>query len=155
MIEFRGEMSEDCRHYILNKEKKIGVIATGIVATLFCIPTIILAIMWDWIFSIFILVLVFAVVLAWVAPNKKTYPLIIPYKLMIDNGVIKVDGEKFHYSRTVNQVKKLIDMGGWYHIYFYYRYRSLRFVCQKDLIKENTLEEFEDLFKEKLVRKVK
>ena len=47
---------------------------------------------------------------------------------------------------------EVIDMGAWYK--FKYNLTINVFtVCQKDLIVEGTIEEFEELFADKLVRK--
>ncbi len=41
------------------------------------------------------------------------------------------------------------------HVIFYLPNFNRRFICQKDLITEGTIEEFEEIFKDKIVRKTK
>lgn len=150
MIEFRGEISENCRRYVIRKERKMGVICATIVASVFSIPIITLAITWDWIFVIAIPVLILAVAFAVLPPKKKSYPLIFPDKIIIDKELIESKSEKFHVTKSIDQVKKVVDMGEWFHIFFYDRPWNSRFICQKDLLKQGTIEEFESLFDGKI-----
>ena len=153
MIEFRGEMSENCRRYVFKKERKMGVIVASIISSVFCIPIIILAIIWDWIFSIAIIVPVLTVILANLTPKQKSYPLIFPDKIIIDKSRLESRSTKFHISKTMDQVKRVIDRGEWYHIFFFDRPWNSRFVCQKDLLVQGTIEEFEKLFEDKIIRR--
>ena len=41
----------------------------------------------------------------------------------------------------------------YYKIFFIFPYKSQRFVCQKDLLVQGTIEEFEAVFEGKIVRK--
>lgn len=151
MIEFRGEISENCRRYIVKKESKNARIGMAIVAGVFCVPIVILAITWHWIIVMAIPVLILSVILAGIPPKKNNYSLIIPERIVIDNDVIVSESKKFRYDRMIYHVKKIVDMGDWYHIFFYYRYRSPRFICEKDLITQGTIDEFEKIFQGKIV----
>lgn len=86
------------------------------------------------------------------ASSEKYYGRIIPARIVIDGDSMVSEGESFCVSRSVSQVKKVVDAGAWYHIYFAGRNKSLRFVCQKDLLVQGTLEEFEKLFEHKIVK---
>ena len=57
--------------------------------------------------------------------------------------------------RDISDVKVVVDWGEWYDIIFYFPYKSVGFICQKDLIVEGTIEEFEKLFEGKIIRKYK
>lgn len=46
-----------------------------------------------------------------------------------------------------------IMYGEFYDIIFYFSNKVLNCICQKDLIVEGTMEEFEKLFEDKIVRK--
>lgn len=152
MIEFRGEISEKSRHYIVKKESQHAMIGMGIVSGVACVPIVILAITWHWVIAIAIPALVLAVILAGVPVKKNNHSLIIPEKVIIDNDIIISESTKFHFERMVSQVKKVVDMGDWYHIYFCYRYRNPRFICQKDLITQGSIEEFEKMFANIIVK---
>ena len=56
-------------------------------------------------------------------------------------------------TKNLSNVKKVVDMGEWYKIYFYFPYKSNLFICQKDLLVKGTIEEFEELFSDKIIRK--
>ncbi len=75
---------------------------------------------------------------------------------------VKIESNFIEYSpplsvelRTIplEKIKKVIDEGDCYHI-IYAEY-SNSIICQKDLLVQGTLEEFEEIFKDKLVRKIK
>lgn len=153
MIEFYGELSEQCKKYIINREKKVGTFAALIVSVIFSIPIIILSIIIDWIFLLAFFVLILIILLSWLQPTSKIYGKILPKRVSIKNGIIESEGDDFDYVEKLSSVKFVLDMGEWYHIYFKYKYRNFRFICQKDLIKQGTLEEFEDLFVGKIIKK--
>ena len=81
--------------------------------------------------------------------------IIIPYAVTIylrENQIVS-SGEKVAEVKNLNQVKKVVDFGEWYKIFFIFPYKSQRFVCQKDLLVQGTIEEFEAVFEGKIVRK--
>lgn len=153
MIEFYGELSEDCKKYMLKRDAKVAFYVGLVVAIIFIIPIIILAILWDWIFVIALPVLVAFPFLAAVRPSKKNLGIIFPNKITINEDVMTSESDKFSLKRLISQVKMVVDMGDWYDIKFFYPYRNLRFVCQKNLLVQGTIEEFEKLFEDKLIRK--
>lgn len=153
MIEFRGEMSERCKRYISKHEAIGGLIGGSIAAVLFSVPTILMAIYDEWVFILFLPVYILAAVLAGIPPKGKAYDYIIPTQVTIDRGVLTSKGKKFCYSIMASHVKVVADMGDWYHIFFHYRYRNQRFVCEKALIYSGTIKEFEKVFAGKIVKK--
>ncbi len=156
MIEFFGNLSNECQKYILRKESRIGLIAGLIVAIIFSVPSIVLAIKVNFIFIICIPALVIFALLAGMPPNKKNYNTVMPSKIVIniDSGTITSKSEKFHLERAISDIISVNDMGEWYHIFFGDKIDRLgRFVCQKDLIHGCTLDEFEKIFDGKIIRK--
>lgn len=61
---------------------------------------------------------------------------------------------KSRYS-NVEHIKKIVDNGEFFYFYFYYPHKIIGCICQKDLIVEGTIEEFEKLFEGKIIRKLK
>lgn len=55
-------------------------------------------------------------------------------------------------SKDFVDVKKVVDMGDWYKFYFYFPHKSNIFICEKKSLVEGTPEEFEELFKDRLVK---
>jgi hypothetical protein len=152
MIEFYGELSEECKRYMQNTVSKIRYMTFPLLIVILCTPIIIAAIMWNWIFILGLLVTIPGSVFA-VMPDKKGANLVTPTRITIEQESMESEGDKFYHSRNMSDVKKIIDLGGWYHIIFYFPHKSMYFVCQKNLIVKGTGEEFEKLFEGKIVRK--
>jgi len=152
MIEFRGKISEDCWRYL----EKIGIRVVRIAGLL---PAIVLLtigivaiIMWSWFFVVIALASIVFFIVA-IFP-KKCNVVDAPTRVTIKKNIIERDGvgAKNYASRELDAVKKVIDFGDWYYISFYFPRKDMSFVCQKDLIVEGTIEEFEQLFASRLVR---
>lgn len=88
----------------------------------------------------------------------------ICYKPKINDNIfiqdLTIDGNKMQlnyldeqFVRSVADVKKVIDGGEWYHIKFYFYARSPYFICQKSLLQQGTLQQFEQLFADKIVKR--
>lgn len=78
------------------------------------------------------------------------------FEIIFENGIITVifnhqNGVIQKYS--VSKVKKVVNYDQYYYLYFYKWDASNGIVCQKDLIADGTIEEFEELFREKIVCK--
>lgn len=58
-------------------------------------------------------------------------------------------------SFKTSQVKKVIDYGRYYYLFLYKFDPSKGIVCQKSLLINGTIEEFEELFEGKIVRRIK
>ena len=54
--------------------------------------------------------------------------------------------------KPISKVKKVIDMGEWYYIIFKFGDISNSWICQKDLITQGTIEDFEKIFEGKIKR---
>ena len=71
---------------------------------------------------------------------------------IIDDNLICIS-DKQSESRSIGLVKTAYDYGEFYFLSFPMGKKSGNFVCQKDLLTQGTLEEFEKLFDGKIVRK--
>jgi len=104
----------------------------------------------------FIFPFVLIVIIATTAPflqKKHFLELISPQKIVIDQeqGYISVMmGKQANtFNKSLEAIKLVIDRGEWYYL-------KLRFpkiggiICQKNLIVQGTIEEFEALFKNKI-----
>lgn len=153
MIIFSGQLSGKCKRYVLHRESRIAFIAGIIAAIIFGIPAIIAAITFHWIFFICIPFFVGFPFLAGMPPSKNSYNLVMPSKIIIDanSNIIKAKNVKFYAESSIEEVVKVLDFGDWYHIYV--KNKEGRFVCQKNLLTVGTLTEFENLFKDKIIKK--
>lgn len=130
--------------------KKISFIAMSIVCLLISVPFIILSFTNNIIFIIAFIAILILPLISLLPVYNSSLKLIMPLKLVINKNKIVSIGENFHEERDLSRVKKVIDYGDWYQIFFYFGYRSQKFICQKDLIVEGTIEDFEKLFRDKI-----
>jgi hypothetical protein len=158
MIEFSGELSYECKRYIQIVGTKMAFISSLIVTIIASSIIIIVGFLWEWIVTIFIVVPVLITVFAAIPQINsplKTLNLYLPRKVTIEGETISIESEKISVIRSVVNVKKVIDLGKWYNIIFYFGHGSGYFICQKDLITKGTIKDFEVLFEGKIERKTK
>lgn len=155
MIVFKGELSDKNKKILRKGMTKIQLIAMSIVSLLLCIPITYLTINYDTIFAIAYLAPVICVCLS-VIPNpisikNKQLPY-CPNSITIDDGFVTVKGDSFCQTRPLEKVKCVYDNGDHYRIIFFFPHKSFHCLCQKDLITEGTIEEFVQLFPDKIVK---
>ena len=150
MIEFSGAVSEECKKYIWNRETKIGSAICIIVSLIFSVIMVVVALMVDLIVLLFLLLSIAFAVLGSIP--QKGIENKLPQSVSIENGEILFVSKMCTKSCSVSDVKRVKDMGEWYVIDFYFPNKNLFCVCQKDLLIEGSIDEFEKLFEDKLVR---
>ena len=154
MIEFKGELSKTCKEFVVKNEANCARRA----ATIAYVPFAVADIIW-WAVSgkLYVLIalpaLVFPVFLAGIKPREKDYGAIMTKRVMIEGNELKCEGDQFRETKTMDQIKCVIDYGEWYQIEFGFPGKSQRFICQKDLITQGTIEDFENLFADKIIRR--
>lgn len=153
MIEFKGELSEPCKKFVLDNNSRVARICAIIV----CAPLAALDIWWavsnDLFYLIVLPALVMCVSLAGIKPKGKDYELIMTKRVTIDGNCLESEGGQLTEARSIDQIKCVIDYGEWYKIIFRFPNKSQRFICQKDLITQGTIEDFENLFADKIIRR--
>lgn len=77
----------------------------------------------------------------------------IPKRICITDNKMVCITDDFTEKRSVELVKKVYDYGEFYFISFYFGKISCYFICQKSLLTQGTIEDFEKLFDGKIVRK--
>lgn len=87
--------------------------------------------------------------------TNKNFELYLPKRMVIEDGMINLENEYRSEFRFIEDVDRIVDMGDWYHILFCFPKKSLYYVCQKNLLVEGTLEEFEKLFEGEIQRQTK
>ncbi len=78
---------------------------------------------------------------------------VIPKRICITDNKMVCIADNFTEKRSVELVKKVYDYGEFYFISFYFGKISCYFICQKSLLTQGTIEDFEKLFDGKIVRK--
>ena len=152
MIVFSGEVFGKCKKEIIIRAVGTHFLASSLASIPFFVIFIFATIKEDRIFLLAILGLIFAVLMLSMVPvlefRKGTYT---PNKVTIDTklSVIVAKGKRFCEEIWIKDVVVIRDFGEWYHIYS--PKCDTVFACQKSLISQGTLMDFEKLFKNKLV----
>ena len=162
IIEFNGELSQESKRYILKQQHKIGVICYFITFILFSAfilffgyttGTITYLLPFEILFLIWIIIMIMFPKLNISQKIMKEY---YPRQVIITKEEISFENISYesYCCKKLIDVKKVIDCGNFYYFKFYFPFNH-NCVCQKDLITKGTLEEFEKLFEDKIVRKTK
>ena len=157
MFLFEGSPSEKCRKYMADRNQRGFFIVACISSFIFIIPIVLLAIFNNWIYIVIALALLSFPIISVTPLGRTGSALLIPSEIVIDTQddvpYITATGERFEVSREISQIKSIVDMGDWYVFIFFFPHRCEHFVCEKTLIRQGTIEEFEDYFAEEIVRK--
>ena len=85
--------------------------------------------------------------------SKKERLALTPRKIYTEDGQIVCIADKYEEIKDIQDVKCVYDYGEFYELAFPFGKISEKFICQKDLLSKGSLEEFEALFEDKIVRK--
>jgi hypothetical protein len=150
MIEFKGEITSKNAIDSQGRMLKKVLIICSIAAMLFML--VLLGA--NSFFRILILTFIpITMIVMVIIPNK--YMAFLPERLFVDLDERTIVSQKSGTGETfkmLDDVTKVEDFGDYYAFYFNNRVSGLGFVAQKDLITQGTIEEFEEIFKEVLVR---
>ena len=158
MIKFEGELNSEAKKFLLKKSLLYNLLTlilpiAFIILLSFFLNSIVSNIIY---YSIgLILVLILITFLYEISNegkrerNVKTVCITEEHLEMYKDSTKK--GTESYQERFIDDVACVYDKGSFYWISFSLA-KSLYFVCQKDLIKEGTIEEFEELFKDKIVK---
>ena len=149
MIVFSGKISDETAKHIIKSRKRASRIIGMIVCIILLIPIIVyLSIsISPWVLILMALLPPF-VIFAGIQP-KDSSSTFANY-ISIDDRDMYAKCDAFEIYKGTDQVKKVVDTGNSYLIYIS-NFVVSSFVCQKDLITEGTLEEFEKIFEGKIV----
>lgn len=153
MIEFKGELSEKAKKYVLNCNTFGSVCVWMSIAIIGSAITIAVALLTYKIILVFLVPFAFVACIGFIPLKKEVFQR-VPKSILIESGIIHLENDLQEISNAVENVKKVYDMGDWYHIIFYFPHKSIFFICQKDLLTAGSLEEFEKIFEGKIVRKI-
>lgn len=164
MFIFRFEFQGYIKDYLIKKQKRGSFLAALITALLFFVPAVIVGAIW---YNNFIAVMISIGLTAfsllfliyfsrWDSPLNGFYKS-VPEKIIIDSkqSIMETSGITEYCYKSVNfdEIKEILDLEKFYEFKFYGHAGSMFFICQKDLIIEGTIEEFEKQFESKIIRK--
>lgn len=154
MIKFQGEISDKNKKFFINKIKIMLFLSFFIPSLLILIPFIILVFI-DSILYLSVVVFLILFPLIFLVIKNKYYEDMLPNEIIINDNTIICVGEKFRYEMEFTDISKIIDYGDCYKILFKIPCNNQSFICQKDLIVDGSIEEFEIIFKNKIRKKNK
>ena len=160
MIEFQGDIKESIKRKFFAWQERM-------LTYLFCsvyfiggipVATYFSAILHAWYLLGIIAGFLFLLFFGCLALTKRKVPQkdfdkFFPTLVRISSKGLALQGKEFDQTRDMADVKKVYDYGEYYFITFYFPAKSQQFICEKDLLVSGTIEEFEDLFAGKIVRK--
>lgn len=159
MIKFYGKFSEKCIEQTSKMQNKRNAIMGLFAVIIGVIITIIAGILkWNEFyyylgFTFFLIILDLCILYV---PSRSVI-FRLPREVIINSDTIicRIEGIKESIkpkTKKISKIKKIIDSGDWYYITFKGDFTE-SIICQKNLIIEGTIEEFEELFKDKIIRK--
>lgn len=154
MIEFTGKLSGTAKKRFLKRVVDHGQ-KYLLIGELFVLPIIVLiaVMMQNWILiGAYFVYSILILLLTRIPKSKKEVDAIIPRRVYIEDGSIICVAEKYVECRSIADVKRIRDFGEFYELIFPVGKISEKFICQKNLITKGTLEEFENLFRDKIIR---
>ena len=153
MIEFRGELSDNVKEFFMKKvvEKLYFLYLVAFI----CIAPFWFRFSYEigvldifWIYPLGIAVLFLIVKIAFKKGNKD----VLIKRVYVEGSHIFSVSSNGTYKFKIKSIKKVTDYGEFYFIEFSKFLAVEDIVCQKNLLTKGTLEEFEALFEDKLVR---
>ena len=154
MIEFYGVLSDECRIACAKNESRKDGIMFLVVTIIVSIIVSICIKLGSKIYYGVILIVIFIIttIIAFITPIKRIHNFKITIKITIDNEYIVLNNIVLDNSIqiSINKIKKVIDEDDWYKIVFK---NNKYWICQKNLITQGTIVDFEKLFDGKIIRR--
>ena len=155
MIEFKGCITGNAEQYFWKRSRNIlrNILIT-VISVLFP-PVLIVSIMTECLEILIVYALISVSMLAsLLIPKGKSGKSWLPKRIFTDEEYIVCTSEKYEEFRLIQDASCVSDFGDFDYIVFPIGKVSDKFVCQKDLLIQGTLEEFEALFDGKIERKL-
>lgn len=153
MVEFKGMLSGSAEKRFFQKIRNFEQNVYLVVITLF-FPVLAYFGYFTGVWQIipaYCLFYVMIPLLARIPKTKKERSTMMPQKICVEDGKMYAVTGRGTDTRSVDDVKKIVDHGDFYEVCFRLGRASQNFICQKNLLTKGTLEEFDDLFREKIL----
>ena len=156
MIEFSGRISGSAEKHFWKANAKTGMFLWFTVLSLFWPLVAVLTVKMKSILPIVLYAVLFATVglASWIPKSAKEKEKYVPRRIYIDGDRIISESNVNHMGQFLSDVKRVYDYGEFYFFVFPIGKISNDYICQKDLLSSGTLEEFEALIGDKLVRRI-
>ena len=155
MIEFSGPLTGTARSAFIRKQKQVGAIILFPVF-LFTLLNIFLigkVVLHDdaFIYAMLIALFVSAVIL-FIPKGKNEFSSTLPKKVYADSRRIVCISEQRSETKLISDVRKVVDHGEYYEVFFTFGKGSNCFICQKNLLTKGSLTKFESLLNNKIIK---
>ena len=154
MIEFNGYISGDAQKYFFRKSRLIASTVFIMVGLLLLPAAISFHKVLDGfnLLLIYICSIAFILIAIFLPKTKKGKQKILPKKIAFVGESVYCTADTYSESKYIEDVKYVKDHGSFYELVFPFGKISEKYICQKDLITVGSIEDFENLFKDKIVR---
>lgn len=152
MIEFTGVITGEAEKYHRKKERRFGRNLLWLSMILVSPLAVTMCVLMHWWGMLIIYGALFCAVplLCCIPQSKKEKQNVTPKRIyIIDDYMTAVCGT-FEVYKNIKDARQVIDYGAFYDVIF--GIYSTKFICQKSLLTQGSLEEFEQLFQGKIKR---
>lgn len=153
MIEFNGYLTGAAEKGFVRKSRNFAFFVL-IFAVIFSYPMISAVgkyIVRDELFTrIMFIAVCFLPLCCFIPKGKQEHQSMLPKRVYVDDKHIVCVADRYTDSRLLSDVKKVIDRGEYYELFFVFGKMSEKYICQKSLLTKGSLTQFEALFSGKL-----
>lgn len=149
-IVFDGYISGEAKKYFIKRSKMLGV-KMILFSLLSILPVIVCCSLYFKSLTILLIYLSLLIVfptIGFLTSFLQYKDDVIPRKIILDTEeeTICCIADKYTESKFIYDIKKVTDHGEFYEVVFPFGKVSDKFICQKSLINEGSIEDFESLF---------
>lgn len=154
-MEFRGYISGDAASHFWKASRKIGFFSLFFAICLLTPVIVVISVaLRDWrILTAFVIIALLILLAVYIPKSQKEKQTLLPKRIYIEDEYIVAVADKYIESKKICDVKKVIDHGSFYELVFSFGNASEKFLCQKNLLINGNINEFELLFSKKIIRK--
>lgn len=154
MIEFKGELSGECKAFILHNHQIVDLFIGVFATTPFIIVSIFMSIQVDLIYILGTLICIGIIIAGYIVkPKGKLLDDLLTCRVRIYEKSIILESLKAYSELKSDDVTKIIDYGNFYKICFCFPHSGALYPCQKNLITQGSIEEFETLFEGLIIKR--
>ena len=155
MIEFCGVISKECQKRYEIREFLAFLIGLFICSSPLLVPFLVFAIVKSNYFLIILIACIYCAILLISVAEALSVKKKLPVKILIADERIEIENKVESKNNPLSEVNYVNDYGKWYQVFFKIGFGYRYIICQKDLITQGTIEDFEKIFEGKIVRKYK
>ena len=152
MIIFSGEISEEFQRKVMDEHSRMVNTSFKIVFPILAIICLLNVILMDGSLIEGIILTVLLLGIAFMPFKKRSIGVRWDRKITIDKEKVTVEARNWEKPmiKPIRKIKKVIEEDECYYIV--YADKGCSIVCQKDLLQEGSIEEFEKIFEGKIVK---